>query len=124
MGIHRDELLFHMEGSLIKRFGSQGQRKSFLFALKLAQYEILSQRSGNSPILLLDDLFDKLDQDRVEQLLSLLREEPFDQIFISDTDVDRMQQVMNRLAVNYRIFKVEAGKVESIATDNSNHEST
>ncbi|MEM1219578.1 MAG: DNA replication and repair protein RecF [Bacteroidota bacterium] len=122
VGIHRDELLFHMEGSLIKRFGSQGQRKSFLFALKLAQYEILSQRSGNSPILLLDDLFDKLDQDRVEQLLSLLREEPFGQIFISDTDAGRMQQVMERLAVNYCIFRVQAGQLESTAQDSSSNE--
>ncbi|MEO1712124.1 MAG: DNA replication and repair protein RecF [Bacteroidota bacterium] len=122
VGIHRDELLFQMEGSLIKRFGSQGQRKSFLFALKLAQYEILAEQSGNSPILLLDDLFDKLDQDRVEQLLSLLREEPFGQIFISDTDMARMQQVMKRLAVNYRIFKVEAGQVDTLAEDHSTNE--
>jgi len=122
VGIHRDELLFQMEGSLIKRFGSQGQRKSFLFALKLAQYEILAEQSGNSPILLLDDLFDKLDQDRVEQLLSLLCEEPFGQIFISDTDMARMQQVMKRLAVNYRIFKVEAGQVDTLSEDNPTNE--
>ena len=122
VGIHRDELLFQMEGSLIKRFGSQGQRKSFLFALKLAQYEILAEQSGNSPILLLDDLFDKLDQDRVEQLLSLLREEPFGQIFISDTDKERMHEVMKRLAVNYRIFKVEAGLVDTLAEDQATDE--
>ena len=81
-GIHRDELLFEMEGNLIKRFGSQGQRKSFLFALKLAQYEMLANTKGGQPILLLDDLFDKLDNDRVEQLLGLLKSAPFGQVFI------------------------------------------
>lgn len=118
-GIHKDELLFQMEGYLIKRFGSQGQRKSFLFALKLAQYEILARAKGSQPILLLDDLFDKLDNDRVQQLLSLLREAPFGQVFISDTDAERMQEIMQQLAVNYRIFNVKDGQVHLLTEEQS-----
>ena len=89
-GVHRDDLVFTQNGHPLRRVASQGQLKSFVLALKLAQYELLKQSTTKTPILLLDDIFDKLDRTRVKQLLSLVLSAGFGQVFISDTDPDRV----------------------------------
>ena len=87
-GVHKDDLIMEINGYPIKKYGSQGQQKSFLIALKLAQFDYLKSECNSSPILLLDDIFDKLDNDRVKQLIQLVNNNLFGQIFISDTDYD------------------------------------
>lgn len=91
-GIHKDDWNFILNGLALKQFGSQGQKKSFLFALKLAHFSYLKQTLGNTPILLLDDIFEKLDQSRMEALLSVIRTEGFGQVLLTDTHADRVQQ--------------------------------
>ncbi|AEE53387.1 DNA replication/repair protein RecF [Haliscomenobacter hydrossis] len=110
-GIHRDDLVFSLGEHPLKKFGSQGQLKSFLLALKLAQYEMLRQNKAVPPILLLDDLFDKLDAQRVTHLLRLLTEGQFGQIFITDTHETRIAEIVAQFGVEYRRFVVEDGKI-------------
>ncbi|MCB0770131.1 MAG: DNA replication and repair protein RecF, partial [Flavobacteriales bacterium] len=88
-GIHKDDLLFSLDERPLKRFGSQGQQKTYLIALKLAQFDLTQQRSGIRPILLLDDIFDKIDPQRMRHLLKLLSDQRFGQVFITDTDAAR-----------------------------------
>ncbi len=107
VGIHRDDLLFNMNGHPIKRFGSQGQQKSFLIALRLAQFELLKRLTKKKPILLLDDIFDKLDELRVEELIKLVNLEYFGQIFITDTHVDRIESLVKRLKPEHIIFDLK-----------------
>lgn len=90
-GIHKDELLLNLNGNSVKTFGSQGQKKSFLFAMKLAQYRYLSKIMAAKPILLLDDVFEKLDQTRMEALLNIIKSEDFGQVILTDTHKDRVQ---------------------------------
>lgn len=104
VGIHRDDLLFKINKYPIRRFGSQGQQKSFLIALKLAQFDFIKTHSGTSPILLLDDIFDKLDETRVEQLIGLVDEDMFGQIFISDTHADRTERVIKKVRQSYKMI--------------------
>ncbi len=113
VGIHRDDLYFELNGHPLKRFGSQGQLKSFILALKLAQYKLLQQEKGTPPLLLLDDLFDKLDDSRVEQLLELLLQQEFGQIFITDTHEDRLVDIIRNFQQDYRKFTIENGKIRS-----------
>ncbi len=105
-GIHKDDLVFEMNGSLIKKIGSQGQQKSFLIALKLAQINRIKTRTGKSPILLLDDIFDKLDDSRVSQLIELVNKESFGQIFITDTHKERTESVVKRIDEESKIFEI------------------
>ncbi len=105
-GIHKDDIEFLIGNYPIKKFGSQGQQKSFLIALKLAQYEVLKAKSGNSPILLLDDIFDKLDSKRVKQIIKMVNDSNFGQLFISDTDAKRTENVVKSAHDNYEIFKL------------------
>jgi DNA replication and repair protein RecF len=91
-GIHKDDWDFGLNGMALKQFGSQGQKKSFLFALKLAQYAFLSKKQGHLPILLLDDIFEKLDQNRMEALLRIIRGEGFGQVILTDTHSERIRQ--------------------------------
>jgi DNA replication and repair protein RecF len=91
-GIHRDDWAFTLNDISLKAFGSQGQKKSFLFAMKLAQYAYLHQQQGHKPILLLDDIFEKLDQNRMEALLRIIRTEAFGQVILTDTHADRVEQ--------------------------------
>ena len=105
-GIHKDDIEFLIGNYPIKKFGSQGQQKSFLIALKLAQYEVLKAKSGNSPILLLDDIFDKLDSKRVKQIIKMVNDSNFGQLFISDTDAKRTENVVKSAHENYEIFKL------------------
>ncbi|MUU77621.1 DNA replication/repair protein RecF [Winogradskyella endarachnes] len=106
VGAHKDDLVFTIDEFPIKKFGSQGQQKSFLIALKLAQFDFIKQQSGVSPILLLDDIFDKLDENRVSQIISLVDNEHFGQIFISDTHAERTEDVIKQTHQSYKIFKL------------------
>ncbi len=105
-GTHKDDLLFGLSTHPIKKFGSQGQQKSFLIALKLAQFEFLKQQSGVTPILLLDDIFDKLDEERVEQLIALVNNDNFGQLFISDTHAERTERIIKKTNQSYQLFKL------------------
>jgi DNA replication and repair protein RecF len=95
----------------LKKFASQGQLKSFLLALRLAQFEYLRSRMGGSPILLLDDIFDKLDSHRVRHLVGLLLERQVQQIFITDTQRNRLEEVVSSFGAVYKVFEVENGSV-------------
>ena len=106
VGVHKDDLQFQINGHPIKKFGSQGQQKTFLIALKLAQFDILKKESGVSPILLLDDIFDKLDEHRVAQLIQFVNEDTFGQIFISDTHAERTENVVKKVKQSYKMFKL------------------
>lgn len=109
VGIHRDDMLLRIMDYPIRKYGSQGQQKSMLIALKLAQYDIIKQIRGVRPLLLLDDVFDKLDMNRVEQLIELVSGDNFGQIFITDANKVRMGGVLGKLAVEYRLFNVDSG---------------
>ncbi len=104
-GVHRDDLSFEIEGFPVKKFGSQGQQKSFLIALKLAQFNFIKKQAGVTPILLLDDIFDKLDENRVAQIVKLM-DESFGQLFISDTHADRTEAVVRDTHQSYKIFRL------------------
>ncbi|MFK7782407.1 DNA replication/repair protein RecF [Psychroserpens sp.] len=106
VGIHKDDLSFEIETHPIKKFGSQGQQKSFLIALKLAQFDFIKQQSGVTPLLLLDDIFDKLDEQRVAQIIGLVDNEDFGQLFISDTHAERTENVVKQIHQSYKIFKL------------------
>nr|WP_321222772.1 DNA replication and repair protein RecF [uncultured Psychroserpens sp.] len=106
VGIHKDDLNFEIETYPIKKFGSQGQQKSFLIALKLAQFDFIKQQSGVTPLLLLDDIFDKLDENRVAQIISLVDNDDFGQLFISDTHAERTENVVKQIHQSYKIFKL------------------
>ena len=115
VGIHRDDLGFEMGGKSVKKFGSQGQLKSFVVALKLAQYEILRGVKTEPPILLLDDIFDKLDEMRIKNLLQLILNQSFGQIFITDTHEDRIKNIFEASTFDFRIFLIDndASKIEN-----------
>ncbi len=110
-GIHRDDLLLKIGDYPLRKYGSQGQQKSFLIALKLAQYVVVAAERGEKPILLLDDLFDKLDAGRVEQLIRLVAGERFGQIFLTDCNSNRLQSILDKAGGEYRLFTVENGEV-------------
>lgn len=114
VGIHKDDLQLSLGGYSLKKTGSQGQQKTYLVALKLAQFEFIRQRSGITPLLLLDDIFDKLDSDRVEQIVTMAAGDRFGQIFITDTNRDHLDAILHRVTPDYRIFMVGQGKVEVI----------
>ena len=111
-GIHRDDLTMHINGYPLRRTGSQGQQKTFLLALKLAQFELLHHQKGFRPLLLLDDIFDKLDAGRVHQLLSMVAEATFGQIFITDSNKVRVDGIVQQLTQDYAIFTAEQGRFE------------
>lgn len=103
-GIHKDDLIFEIDGHPIKKFGSQGQQKTYLIALKLAQFDFIKTHSKDNPILLLDDIFDKLDETRVEHLITLVDNENFGQLFISDTHAERTEEVIRKVHQTYKMF--------------------
>jgi len=106
VGIHKDDLSFEISGYPIKKFGSQGQQKSFLIALKLAQFDFIKAQSGVAPILLLDDIFDKLDAQRVAHIINLVALGNFGQLFISDTHADRTENIISDISQSYKIIKL------------------
>lgn len=108
-GIHRDDFDFQINGFELKRHGSQGQQKSFLIALKLAEFQAIAEKKKFKPILLLDDIFDKLDDERIQQLMHLVAQGTFGQLFITDARSDRTQQIIESANLNASIFRVENG---------------
>lgn len=107
VGIHKDDLVFLLKESPIKKFGSQGQQKSYLIALKLAQFEFLKKQHEVAPILLFDDIFDKLDENRVRQILELVNIDTFGQMFITDTHVERTEGLLSSINQDFNIFKID-----------------
>jgi DNA replication and repair protein RecF len=111
-GVHRDDLEFMLGEHLMKREGSQGQNKTFVISLKLAQFDFLKRtNSRTTPLLLLDDIFDKLDAQRVEQIVSLVASDEFGQIFITDTNRDHLDQILSASSHDYKIYYVDNGEI-------------
>ena len=115
VGIHKDDLLFTIhEGLPLKKFGSQGQQKSFLIALKLAQYSFLYKQKGFKPLLLLDDIFDKLDDKRVRKLMQMVSEDDFGQIFLTGTDAGQIRRIFGEIDRKARVFEIDSGSVNTV----------
>lgn len=108
-GIHKDDIVFNIKELPVKKFGSQGQQKSYMVAIKLAQFEYTKNIKGYKPILLFDDIFDKLDNNRVEQIIQLVSENNFGQVFITDTQQERIDHVISELDASYKIFGITYG---------------
>ena len=113
-GVHKDDLEMTLDGLPIRHLGSQGQNKTCLVALKLAQYSFLSAKNTTLPILLLDDIFDKLDATRVEHIVRLVGEERFGQIFITDTNRKYLDSILESIRKEYAMFHVDAGMVTAM----------
>lgn len=105
-GIHKDDIIFNIAGFPVKKFGSQGQQKSFLIALKLAQFDFIKKHTKTLPILLFDDIFDKLDAFRVQQIVNMVNNDVFGQIFISDTHPERTENIIKQTHKSYKIFNI------------------
>ncbi len=114
VGPHRDDLGLTLDGMEMRRTGSQGQCKTFTIALRLAQYEFLGKATGMRPLLLLDDIFDKLDADRVERIMEIVEDPAFGQIFITDTNRTHLDEIVNRTAVDFRLWEVTSGNFSPI----------
>lgn len=114
VGIHKDDLEFELDGHQLKKFGSQGQQKSFVVSIRLAQFEFNYQKIGYKPILLLDDIFDKLDDQRVMKLVRLVGDNHFGQVFITDTQRKRVECLFDDTDINHKIFEVDKGVVTEI----------
>ena len=112
VGIHKDDLVFKIEKFPLKKYASQGQMKSFILALKLAQYELLRKEKEIAPLLLLDDIFDKLDKQRVTHLLELLFAKNFGQIFFTDTHENRLSDILTKLDTDFKRFIINFGEVQ------------
>ncbi len=111
VGIHRDDLVLNIGDYSVKKIGSQGQKKTFLVALKLAQYAWLLRTGKVKPLLLLDDVFDKLDEDRVKQIVRIVGGEMFGQVFMTDTNREHLDEILKEQKVNYRLFYVDKGEI-------------
>lgn len=109
-GVHKDDLIFAIKEHPVKKFGSQGQQKSFIIALRLAQYKYISELKGFKPLILLDDIFDKLDHKRVEQIIELVLEDNFGQVFITDTQAERIEHLLTKVSNNSTIYSITNGK--------------
>lgn len=120
IGIHKDDLLLEMDGFSVKSLGSQGQQKSYLVALKLAKFDYIKRKAGFSPILLLDDIFDKFDADRVEQIIKLVANHRFGQIFITDTHQSRLQNILFSHNIDFKLFRISDNRVEESSRNESN----
>lgn len=118
-GIHKDDLEFSINGFPVKKFGSQGQQKSFLIALKLAQFEYIKSSTGVTPILLLDDIFDKIDDKRVAHLMKLVSQHQFGQTFITDTHARRVPELFAKIDTEVKVFDVENGIVSASNSNKS-----
>jgi DNA replication and repair protein RecF len=116
-GIHKDDLTFLIQGYPVKKFGSQGQQKSFIIAIRLAQYEYIKNLKGYKPVMLLDDIFDKLDDKRVEQLIKLTSDDNLGQVFITDTQRERIEHMLQEIDINHKIFEIRDGEAIEIEED-------
>lgn len=114
VGIHKDDFLFLLDEYLIRKIGSQGQNKTYLIALKLAQFRFLAEKGLSVPILLLDDVFDKLDAARVEQIIQLVSQPEFGQIFITDTNRKYLDEILDKMNQDYKLFQVKTGKITEL----------
>lgn len=114
VGIHRDDLEMRLGEHPIRRVGSQGQQKTYLLALKLAQFELYKKHTGIPPLLLLDDVFDKLDAARVEKLIQLVAHNGFGQIFLTDSNKTRLDKILGSIAGSHALFRVKSGEVETL----------
>jgi len=108
-GVHKDDLVFTIDGHPLKKFGSQGQQKTFLLALKLAQYRQMQKKMEKSPILLLDDIYDKLDSKRMNNLMKLVTEKGFEQIFITDTHPTRVAEMFKESGIEVNSIQIKKG---------------
>ncbi len=113
VGIHRDDLEFKLDGRALKKIGSQGQLKSFVIALKLAQFEILKEVKGLKPLLLMDDIFDKLDDHRIAKLMNMVAGNVFGQIFITDARPERTTRILEQIEGEVKTFTVDSGKISA-----------
>ena len=113
-GIHKDDLEMLLGDFAIKKEGSQGQNKTFLVALKLAQFDFLKRTRNSLPLLLLDDIFDKLDANRVEQIVKLVAGDSFGQIFITDTNREHLDQILFKVGSDYKMFEVTDGHISEM----------
>ena len=111
VGIHKDDYHFEMDGHLLRRFGSQGQQKSFLIALKLAQFDIIQTEKGFKPILLMDDIFDKLDDQRIQKLTEMIEHHEFGQVFITDARPERSKHFLEKLNIEWKAITIENGNL-------------
>ncbi len=114
IGIHKDDLMLEMNQHPVKSLGSQGQQKSYLVALKLAKFDYIRRKSGISPILLLDDIFDKFDAERVEQIIRLVGQNRFGQIFITDTHQSRLHEILSTHKTDYKLFMIRGNEVKEV----------
>jgi len=114
VGVHKDDFEFLLSGKGIKRYASQGQQKTFLIALKLAQYQFLKDHSAKCPVLLLDDIFDKLDMNRVMALLKNVCSDGFEQVFLTDTNLERTKEILSDSTNDYSIYMIEDGKCNKV----------
>jgi DNA replication and repair protein RecF len=114
VGIHRDDLTLLIDGYPIRNEGSQGQQKTYLIALKLAQFDFIARVAGIKPLLLLDDIFDKLDTGRVHRLIDMVANDGFGQIFITDTNKNRLEEVLAKVTSGYRFFRVDNSEFELV----------
>lgn len=114
VGPHKDDYIFLMDGNPVKSFGSQGQQKSFVIALKLAHFEVIAERHHHKPLLLLDDIFDRLDEKRITHLMEMVAAHTFGQIFLTDTHLERTDKILAGLSESIRRFEVKEGEVELI----------
>lgn len=112
MGIHRDDFLFEINTHPLKKFGSQGQQKSYVIALKLAQFDIIKTEKQIKPILLLDDIFDKLDDKRIQKLTEMVAQHSFGQLFVTDARPERTLSVFDQVDAEKQIFYIEKGEVK------------
>jgi DNA replication and repair protein RecF len=113
-GIHKDDLELLISGYPLKKFGSQGQQKSFVIAVKLAQFDYTRDIKGFKPVLLFDDIFDKLDDNRVHQIIRLVSENSFGQVFITDTQKSRIEKLFEEVRIDHKIFEIKEGKVKQL----------
>lgn len=114
VGIHRDDISMDLDGMPMRRTGSQGQCKTFVIALRLAQYDFLRSSTGMKPLLLLDDIFDKLDASRVERIMTLVTADDFGQIFVTDTNRTHLDEIMSRTGGDYRLWSVDNGTFSTL----------
>lgn len=119
VGIHKDDLLLQIENYPVKKFGSQGQQKSYVVAMKLAQFEYTKNIKGFKPVLLLDDIFDKLDDIRVKQIIHLVSDNSFGQAFITDTQQERVEKIFRQVKIDHKIFNIKDGLSNEILNSNN-----
>jgi DNA replication and repair protein RecF len=119
LGIHRDDLVFEIDGHPAKTSASQGQQKSFIVALKLAKFRLISRMNGFAPALLLDDIFDKFDRTRVEEIIRLVGSGEFGQVFITDTQQERIHRILDNSGVDFRLYRIGRSGIEEEISNGS-----